>query len=242
MDAIKNVLTALTERENEIREQGEAVKEEIHVMVEEMINVLRQSERQLTREVETVTNGKLQVLSEQKKSAEMSLSYLKDCEDYVEQSLKMGSPQQVLMSKKQMMERMSQVTQQINVEEFNLIEKADVQLIKDSEAVKAVHHIGDIVFYSSTALQQCKVKEVAKIEHLPKEKMVSFPLSLELPDSSLLTVPVSSLSCSLVPVGKGQPITTTVTTTTHPGVYRIHCSPSTNGRHQVNVQVHGHPT
>ena len=35
-----DVLTALTKRENEIREEGEVIKEEIHVMVEEMIDIL----------------------------------------------------------------------------------------------------------------------------------------------------------------------------------------------------------
>ena len=63
---------------------------------------------------------------------------------------------------------------------------------------------------------------------------------MEGPDSSLVSVPVSSLRCSLVPVGKGdEPIHTTVTTTsTHPGVYRIHCNPSTHGTHTVKVQVY----
>ena len=85
----------------------------------------------------------------------------------MEQSLKIGSPQEVLMSKKQMMERMSQVTTQVNVEEFNPIEKADVRLIKDSKVVKSLHHIGDIVL-----LQQCKVKEIGQVGHLPKEEKV----------------------------------------------------------------------
>ena len=67
---IIDVLRALTDRENEIREQGKVIKEEVHVMVEEMIDVLRQVERQLTGEVDTITTTKLQVLSEQKKSAE----------------------------------------------------------------------------------------------------------------------------------------------------------------------------
>ena len=51
---------------------------------------------------------------------------------------------------------------------------------------------------------------------------------------------VSSLRCSLVPVGKGdEPIDTTVTTTsTHPGLYRIHFNPSTRGTHTVKVQVY----
>ena len=230
MDDIVNVLTALTKRENEVKEQGDMVKQEIHVMVEKMIEKLRQSERQLTREVETATDSKLQVLSGQKKSAEMSLSQLKDCKEFVEQSLKTGSQQQVLMSKKQMMERMSHVTKEINVEEYNPIEKADVQLIKNN---KMKLSIGDIVY---TLLQQCKVKKIDHHQITCEKERVSFPLSLELPNSSLLTVPLSLLSCSIISTDN-TPINTTVTTTDHPGVYRIQCSLVMNGPHQVNVQV-----
>ena len=43
--AVINVLTALADRENEIKEQGEVTKEEIHIMVEEMNAALHQSER-----------------------------------------------------------------------------------------------------------------------------------------------------------------------------------------------------
>uniref|UniRef100_A0A1X7TZC8 B box-type domain-containing protein n=1 Tax=Amphimedon queenslandica TaxID=400682 RepID=A0A1X7TZC8_AMPQE len=233
--ALKKVLSALAEREGEMRERGEGVLEEIHEMVEEMMNVLRESERKLTEQAKRVTDAKLKVLSEQMKSAEMSLSVLKDVQDYVEQSLKTGSPQQVLRCKKQMMERMSEVTGGINVEELHPKEKADFVLSKD---IKSLHHIGDIVTYSSTSLQQCRVK---KIDHItPASKAVSFSLSMEAPDSSVLCVPVSSLRCSLVPVGKGdEPIDTTVTTTnTDPGVYRIQCNPSTSGTHTVKVQVY----
>ena len=228
--ALKKVLSALAEREGEIRERGEGVLEEIHEMVEEMMNVLCESERKLTEQAKRVTDAKLKVLSEQMKSAEMSLSVLEDVEDYVEQSLKTGSPQQVLRSKKQMMERMSEVTAQINVEELHPKEKADFVLSKD---IKSLHHIGDII-----SLQQCRVKKIDRIT--PAGKTVSFSLSMEAPDSSVLSVPLSSLRCSLVPVGKDdQPIHTTVTTTsTDPGVYRIQCNPSTRGTHTVKVQVY----
>ena len=235
--AVTNVLTALTKRENEIREQGKIVKEEIHVMVEEMIGVLRQSERQLTREVDTVTGSKLRVLLEQKKSAEMRLSQLKDCQEFVEQSLEIDSPQDVVRSTKQMMERMSYMTQQANVGKFTSKEKANVHFKKDSNIVDTLHHIGDIVFFSPTVLQQCKVKKIDRQHITTIKKTVSFPLSIQFSDSSLLTVPLSSLSCSVVPVGTAIPTTATITTTTHPGVYTIHCTPVTNGCHQVNVRV-----
>ena len=235
--AVTDVLTALTERENEIRKQGEVAKEEIHVMVEEMIDVLRQSERQLTREVDTVTDSKLQVLSEQKKSAEISLNQLKDCQEFVEQSLKIGSSQEVVSSTKQMMDHISHVTEQVIIEDFNPREKANLHFNKDNNIVDTLHHIGDIVFFSPTVLEQCKIKKIDRQQIMTIKSKVSFPLSIQFSDSSLLTVPLSSLSCSVVPVGTATPITATVTTTTHPGVYTIHCSPVTNGCHQVNVQV-----
>ena len=231
IDDIVNVLTAFTNMETKIKEQGDMVKQEIHVIAEEMIEKIRQSERQLTKEVETAVDSKLQVLSSQKKSTEMSLSQLKDCKEFVEQSLKTGSYQQVLMSKKQMMERVSHVTKEINVEENDPIEKADIQLIKND---KISYHIGNIV--CTIAVQQCKVKKINRQQITCEKEKVSFPLSLELRNSSLLALPSSLLSCSVVSTDN-TPINTTVTTTDHPGVYRIHCSPVMNGPHQLNVQV-----
>ena len=237
IEALKKILSALAEREGEIRDRGEGILVEIHEMVEEKMNVLRQSERKLSEEAKRVTDAKLEVLSGQAKSAQTSLSLLEHIEDYVEQSMKTGTPEQFLQSKKQMMERMSEVTTQINVEELEPKEKADFVLSKD---IKSLHHIGDIIMSGPATLQQCKVKKIGHFEHFSKEKKFSFSLSMEAPDSSLMSVPVSSLKCSLLPVGKGEePIHTTVTTTsTHPGVYRIFCNPSTGGTHTVKVQVY----
>ena len=234
-EAIKKILHDLSVREAEIRETGESVLEDIHEMVEEMIGVLRQSERKLTEQAKRVTDAKLKVLSEQVKEAGKRLCLLKDVEDFVEQSLKTDTPQQVLRSKNQMMERMSEVTGGINVEELQPIEENDLKLIKDtSDCLKSLEHIGAV---SYNALLEAKMK-VLDIVH---DKCVSFSLSIEAPDSSLLPFSLSSLRCSLVPVGKGdQPIHATVTTTsTDPGVYRIQCNPLTRGPHAVKLQVYG---
>uniref|UniRef100_A0A1X7URB4 SMP-30/Gluconolactonase/LRE-like region domain-containing protein n=1 Tax=Amphimedon queenslandica TaxID=400682 RepID=A0A1X7URB4_AMPQE len=132
---------------------------------------------------------------------------------------------------------MSEVNAGINVDELHPKEKSDYVLSKD---IKSLHYIGDIVTYSSTALQQSRVKKINRTCITPAGKAVSFSLSIEAPDSCLLCVPLSSLRCSLVPVGKGdQPIHTTVTTTsTDPGVYRIQYNASTHGAHTLKVQVY----
>lgn len=94
--------------------------------------------------------------------------------------------------------------------------------------------------YSSTVLQQCRVKKVDCFQHLPKQRNFLFSLTIEAPDSSLLSVPLSSLRCTLVPIGKSdKPVHTTVTTTgTDSKAYRIQCNLSTSGTHTLKVQVH----
>ena len=226
---VTDVLGALANRENEIRAQGESIKDEIHVTVTEIINTLQQSEKQLIGNVDEVTGSKLQALSEQKKSAEMKLTQLKECKESVTQNLKIGNPQRVVTSAKQLLDRMRNVSQKVIIEELNPKEIADLHFNKSIIG----DTLGDII-----CLQQCKVKEIDPVcVTSTKEKTISFPLSIQCSDSSLLRVPLSSLSCSIVPVGTATPITTTITTTTHPGVYTIQCSTVSRGRHQVNVQV-----
>uniref|UniRef100_A0A1X7UVI8 Uncharacterized protein n=1 Tax=Amphimedon queenslandica TaxID=400682 RepID=A0A1X7UVI8_AMPQE len=236
IEALKKVMSAIGERESEIKERGERVLKEIHEMVEEMVDVLHESEKKLTEQARKITDDKLKVLSEQMKSSKTCLSLLEDVERYVEQNLKTGSPQEVLSSKKEMINHMDEMTKQINLNDLHPMEKADIRLFKNSNIIESLHKIGDIVFYS---LQNCSVK-IEKLEHFREKSVFSFLLSMEAPDSSLLSVPLSSLRCSLVPAGKSdQPIHTTVTTTsTVPGVYRIQCNPSTSGTHTVKVQVY----
>ena len=123
---------------------------------------------------------------------------------------------------------------QIRVEELLPIEKNDLTLMKHSKIDSDIGHI------TYSALQCCR-GQVSCFENNPKDGKASFSLSLEAPDSSLMSVPLSFLSCSLVPVGRDdQLIHTTVTTTsTDPGVYMIQCNPKTSGAYTIKIQVYG---
>uniref|UniRef100_A0A1X7SWS3 Uncharacterized protein n=1 Tax=Amphimedon queenslandica TaxID=400682 RepID=A0A1X7SWS3_AMPQE len=98
--------------------------------------------------------------------------------------LKTGSPQQVLRSTKQMMERVSEFTAGINVEELHPKEKDDFVLSKD---IISLHHIGGIIS-GTIALKQCRVKKIDCIT--PAGEAVTFSLSMKVPDSCLLCVPL----------------------------------------------------
>lgn len=237
--AITEAIAVLTRREEEIKQQSETVKEDIQAMMDEVISALRQSERQLIEEVDAVVAGKLSVLSQQKQSAQNSLSVLNEVQDYVEQSLKTEPPTQILSCKKEMMERMSHATAEVNVEELDPIEKADVKLIKDNKILEARNYIGD-THVTFTTLKQSKVSNISPVKYLQQENKVSFSLSLEAPDSSPLCVPLSSFQCSLVKADKVEKTDATVkSSSTHPGMYELQCSPLSNGHHNLKVTACG---
>ena len=181
---------AIDGREAEIREQGEAVKEEIR-------SFLKSVGDKFIKEVDEIVERKLQMLEKQRKV----------------------SPNPLLEP----------------------IEKADIQFIKgNNESIS--HHVGRVV--SSAGLEECKVKEITTVKHIPEEKAISFQLSIELPDDgdSLLVLPASSLSLNVVPATNTKPrqvINARVIPTDKPGVYQVICTPVIRGCYEVTVKALG---
>ena len=187
----KAVLSAVIERETEIREQAEEVKGKIRSSV-------RSVQDNLIREVDRIVASKLQLLEKQKKEIFNASHEVSQCKPIV---------------------------------------KADIQFVKSNKSID--HHIGSVV--TCTRLE-CKVK-IDIIKHIPKEKAISFELSIVLPDDeSLLVIPASSLSLNILPTSNIKPhpvINARVIPTVKPEVYQVICTPVIRGHHQVNVTALG---
>ena len=233
MSSLHDSCSRLTNAEKEIKEQEDKVKKEINTTANEIIEAIRQSERELTDEIEAASTNKILVINSQKLSAESSLSQLKKYDEYFRDAVENGrdKPQLVLMAKQHMLKRMAETVENVNAKDFSPIEKADMNLVKGSNPF-----IGRLE-YSALTVQQCKIN-VGSIKE-GRDKF-EFLLSINLPSSPVfLSVPVSSLSCTLVPVSGGQPILTTVTNTPQSGVYSVEWKPSTSGSCRVEVKLNG---
>ena len=106
---INTALTDLIIRENATTKQGEDIKEEIHTEAQLLVNLVQQSERLLVQQVDTTLQQKIPLLNKQRKEVETVLNHLKRCEKFVEQSLKVGSQQQVLREKQSIIQVMTKV-------------------------------------------------------------------------------------------------------------------------------------
>ena len=130
-------------------------------MIKQIIDLLH-SERKLTEDVDLAVRHKLSMLSQQKRKAETTLGQLTDCFDFVEQGLKVGTPQQVLLAQPQMIDRTNSVIKSFKQESFQPLEQADIKLVK-SKKIEDVHKSIGEVRYSS--MSSCKVRNIDR--HLP---------------------------------------------------------------------------
>ena len=230
---VTEAVTTLTQREEEITHQGETVKEEIHVMIKQIIDRLLQSERNLTEDVDLAVRHKLNMLSQQKINVETTLGKLTDCLDFVEQGLKVGTPQQVLLAKSQMINRTNSVIKSFKPESIQPVEQADIKLVK-SKKIEDVHQsIGEI----QCSYHPSSVRVIDSTLPIMGKESTS-TIVLESPDGSPVPLPSSHISCYLTPPDNNQPIKCRVKESTQSGQYKVVFTPITRGLHQLHVRVH----
>ena len=134
----------LSKREEEVNEEGDNAIKEIHQYAEQIIESVQQCEQFLVKQVEALVQHELKLLGEQVKEAETALAQLKSCEEYIEQCLEVGSPQQILLEKQRMVQGMEVVSKQINPEVFKPVEEADITFTKNKALVDSCKDIGKV--------------------------------------------------------------------------------------------------
>ena len=232
-DRLTQDKTSLINRKKEITQQGEMTKENIHHTIDQLKRVFDETERKLTGEVDVAVQHKVIVLDHQIKEVETALGEVRECRDHVEQSLKVGTPQQVLSTKPQMMSRTKSIINSVKDKRFQPLEKADIELVKNDKINEMHKNIGKVKYFSSLASS----KVSASFCPLPltgEESTITISF-----DGSPVPVPPSLISCSLTPPDNSQPIQCLVKESRQSGQYNVVFTPVTRGLHQLHVRVYG---
>ena len=228
---MNTAVTNLITREREVTTQGEDVKKEIHTQAQLIINLVQQSERQLVQQVDTTVQQKTQLLTKQREEAETILKQLKGCEEFVEQSLKVGSQQQVLREKQNMVQVMTTVNQDVNPVVFQPIEEANITFTRNQTLVGRYERIGELT--SKTFGNSVLVENTC---YVGKKSTVA--VNLQTHDGSPLSVPLSLISCELSTARNSQPIACDINET-QSGKYNISFTPNTREEHKLIVRLGG---
>ena len=228
---INTAVTNLITREREVTKQGEDVKKQIHTQSQLIINLVQQSERQLVQQVDTVVQQKIQLLTKQREETETVLKQLKGCEGFVEQSLKVGTQQQILREKQNMVQVMTTVNQDVNPVVFQPIEEANITFTSNQTLVDKYESIG--VLKSKTFGKSVLVKNACYVG-----MKSTATLKLQTQDGSPLSVPLSLISCELSSADDSQLISCDINET-QSGNYDISFTPRTRGKHQLRIRLGG---
>ena len=228
---VTTAVTNLITREREVTKQGEDVKKQIHIQSQLIINLVQQSQRQLVQQVDTVVQQKIQLLTKQREEAETVLKQLKGCEEFVEQSLKVGSQQQILREKQNMVQVMKTVNQDVDPVVFQPIEEANITFTSNHTLVDEYQGIGE--FKYKTFGKSVLVKNTCYIG-----KKSTITLNLQTQDGSPFSVPLSLISCELFSAGDSQLVSCDINET-QSGNYDISFTPRTRGKHQLTIRIGG---
>ena len=224
---INVAVTILIKREREITKQGEDVKKEIHTQAQLIVTLVQQSERQLVQQVDTAVQQKSQLLIKQREEAEAILNQLKGCEEFVEHSLKVGSQEQVLREKQNMVRVMTSVSQSVHPDVFQPIEEANITFTGNQTLVKSFA-IGELK--SKPFGQLVLVKNAC---YLGKKSTIT--LNLHSHDGCPISVPLSLISCELFSYDN-QPIACDINMS-QSGNYNISFTPLFIRKYQLKVKL-----
>ena len=238
--AVREAVQALLKQSEEVVSNKERVEKEIEDrgqrLIAEYTAAVQKHVRNLKEELEEGLKEKLSFLSSHKEGAETAATLLESCLDNVEQRVRIGSKQQILANKAQMVDRMELVTSRVKVESLNPAEEADFGFEADKQVSMMPGTIGRVRF--STLAMRCTVTGKG-VTTAMANKVTSFQLAIKpLSTSVVPSFPVSFISCLLTPSSGSCPSYCDVKET-HGGMYKVAYKPTNRGPHQLRVRVGG---
>ena len=230
---ISEALAELMKRRDQVFQQGEEVKGEIRMSIQDVIKQLHEMEKQLNEKVEKAVEVKVGILNEQVQSVELALGKLIEFMDYTQQSMKVGTPQEILSQKVQIKGRLKNILSEVRKEKLEPFEQPDIKLIQNSKLLPDnLINLWDVCY----SLFPNKVNIIK--EQLPLVGRESTcTLSLSSCDGSPVPVPSSLISCSLSTPDSKLSIECDVKKSRQTGEYTITFTPITRGLHRLHVRI-----
>ena len=145
--AITTAVQAVEGQEGNFLQQVGAARREIEATVQQLMQLLQESERQLIRELDQVTDAYIEKISARKKEADITIAQLKSCKEFAEEELRIGSQQEILVMKGQIVERMAAVCSLVIEDNLQPLEETRVRFAKSTSVLEACRSLGSMVRY-----------------------------------------------------------------------------------------------
>ena len=236
LDSVCKALEDVDVRCNEIIEQGNNIAKVIHQEIENLRKDLEDREKELVSQLEQICNRKLKKLANQQMELEMVAIQLKNCHDFVQESLRTGSKGEILSAKKPVVEQVRELTANFSAELMIPNEHANLLFDhgqnKEDRDVRQFGHISAHPVRPQKCYAMGAGKQVAVVGELAttvvhildrKQKPYHYPVMVK---CKLMSTDSSSQSTGGVKrIGEN--------------TYEVSYRPEHKGYHQLHIRVDG---
>ena len=117
---VSGAITEVKSRSDRLETRGEQTKERIRGTIDRLHDLLEARKRELSSQVDYLVKASRKRLDTQCVEFELTQTQLSSCVEFVEESLRTGTHEEVLSLKKQVVERAEQMTRDFNPTQFQL--------------------------------------------------------------------------------------------------------------------------
>ena len=142
--ALKETLARYHIREREIKEQGEAVQNEIDQTYQRLKSKLRESRNKLSQEANATLQKKLQLHSLQRDNVTSILVQLESCHKYMKEKVESKSQYQIQAIKKRIVKQINNAHSKVKINDLQPAQEPNTSFTADKSTLSACSHIGEI--------------------------------------------------------------------------------------------------
>ena len=237
VDIVNQAVAEVDARSARIVENGDTIKRDIQAATSELIRALKAREQQLMTEVDQIFGQTSKTLAAQRDHHQLTQTQLASCLKFVEESLRTGSPQEVLSMKKPVVERVQQMAKEFQPSHFQ------------PEPEEIIHFSHEQLTDACKRFGEAKVVSVCPEKCYATGEGVERAIPGKVTTLTVHTVDKDGKTCE----DPNVPITAELVS--HGGVTTVKCQiarrkdhthhltyqPQSRGQHDLNVKVYGRP-
>ena len=237
LDIVNQAVADVDTRSTRIAENGDTVKQDIQVATNQLIKALKAREQQLMAEVDQMVGQTSKTLAAQRDHYQLTQTQLTSCLEFVEESLRTGSPQEVLSMKKPVVERVQQMAKEFQPNHFQPGPE-EIIYFSHKQLTDACKRFGE-VFVAATYPEKCYTTGEG-VERAGTGKVATFTLHTVDKDGKKCADLNASITAELVPHGDGAAVRCEVARK-EDHTYVLTYQPQSRGQHDLHVRVYGRP-
>ena len=237
LHTVNQVVAEVDGRSTRIAKNGATIKFDIQTAIDQLHEALEDRKQQLMAQVDQMVGQTSKTLAAQRDHYQLTQTQLTSCLEFVEESLRTGSPQEVLSMKKPVVERVQQMAKEFQPNRFQPGPEETVYFYH-KQLIDACKKFGEAVILPICPEKCFLTGDGAEEARIGKE--TGFTLRTVDKDGKECADPNAPITAELVSRGDGAAVKCQVARK-EDNTYELKYQPQSRGQHDLHVKVYGRP-